>query len=122
MIAMFLPDKILDYFDIINVRKTDERYTIRLQEKDCVPEIPEEHKWKKVISKGFKDFLVEDFPMRGRRVTLQLRRRVWKIEWVSQLLRRDIPITFPKTKLDNEYAVFLKGPDWARARRNLQDS
>lgn len=115
MLEFFLPENILEYFEIVNVRKTEGRLTIRLQEKDWVPEVSKKYRGKKVTSKGFKDFLVEDFPARGRRVTLELRRRVWKIEDVKELLKRDIPVTFPNTKLDKEFALFLKDADRARA-------
>lgn len=117
MISFFLPEGLLDYFDLVNIKKLDWRLSIKLQEKDNIPEIPEELRGRKITSKWYKDFLVEDFPIRGRRTTLHLRRRVWKIEWVKKLLKRDIPVTFPSTKLNKEFADFLKGADRARANR-----
>ncbi len=111
MLEFFLPKGLLDYFKIINVRRLENSIIVRLEENEDVPEIPKEHRGKKVISKGFKDFLVEDFPVRGNKVTLELRRRVWKIEGVTNLLKRDIPVTFPNTKLQKEFALFLKDAD-----------
>jgi hypothetical protein len=111
MLSIFLPEGVLEYFECTNIRTVENIITVRLEEKDCVPEIPEEHKGKKIVSKGFKDFLVEDFPVRGKKVRLLLRKRVWKIEGVRILLKRDTPIIFPNTKLQKEFACFLKGTD-----------
>ena len=122
MIEMFLPDKILNYFDIKSVRRVNDIITIRLIEKNEVPELPIEHRGKKISSKGFKDFLVDDFPLRGKRVKLELKRRIWQIEGVKELLKRDIPIIFPNTKLNKEFALFLKDADRARASRDIPNS
>ena len=122
MLSIFLPEDIFDYFDIKSVRTIDSIITVRLEENAWTPEIPKEHRGKKIVSKGFKDFLVDDFPVRGKRVKLHLRRRVWKIEGVKELLKRDIPIVFPNTKLDKDFALFLKDADRARASRDLENS
>lgn len=112
MLSIFLPEGILNYFDCKSIRTIDNVIIIRLQEKEGVPEIPEKQRGKKIISKGFRDFSVEDFPVRGKKVKLLVRRRVWKIEGVTELIKRDIPMTtFPNTKLQQEFAVFLKGGD-----------
>ena len=117
-----LPEGILDYFDCMSARVIENVITIRLQEKDWVPEIPEEYRGKKVTSKGFKDFSVEDFPVRGKKVKLLVRRRVWKVEGMKDLLKREIPVTFPNTKLQKEFAIFLKGGGRTRAGRDLENS
>lgn len=122
LLETVLPEKLLDYFELKSVRKIDNVVTMRLIEKEWVPEIPKEYRGKKITSKGFKDFLVDDFPLRGKRVKLQLKRRVWKIEGVTKLLRRNIPITFPNTKLDKEFALFLKGGNRKGASRDFENS
>jgi len=122
MLSYFLPEGALNYFNCTNIRMIENVIHISLTEKECVPEIPKEHRGKKVTTKGFKDFSVEDFPVRGKKVKLLLRRRVWKIEGVKELLKRDIPITFPNTKLQKEFAVFLKGGDRKGTSGNFTNS
>jgi len=46
------------------VRVIEKVITIRIEEKAWVPEIPEKYKGRKVISKGFRNFSVNDFPIR----------------------------------------------------------
>jgi len=114
---VFLPKGILDYFYFLRVekeieqkdKKENEVIIIHLEEKEDPPEIPAEHKGKRIISKGFKNITVEDFPVRGRKVRLKIKRRVWKIEEVKERIKKDIPITFSNTKLEKEFGFFFEG-------------
>ena len=108
MLSIFLPEGILEYFECTSVRVVEKVITVRLEEKPWVPEIPKEHRGKKIISKGFKDFSVDDFPVRGKKVQLLLRRRVFQIEGVPKLLKRELNIVFPQTHLETGFAIFLK--------------
>lgn len=122
-LEMVLPEGTLKYFNLVNsnIEKSDfwKTITIILEEKNVLPELSEEYRWRNIVSKWFKDFLVDDFPIRGKKVVIKIRRRVWKVDWVDKLLKRDIPIVFPWTKLENEFALFLKGWDRQRAYRNI---
>jgi len=105
---IMLPEGILTSFNIQGLSKTPHSYTIRLEEKNRSPKLPTEYSTRKVISKGFKDITINDFPLRGRKVVLQIRRRVWKIEGVKKLFRNDLSLTLQGTKLEKEFAAFLK--------------
>lgn len=131
ILGFFLPEWILDYFDCNSVEKLDWILNIKLTEKNNLNNLIETSnlsKNQKIVSKWFKDFLVDDFPVRWRRVRLKLKRRVWQIQELDStklsnkeykpvwwLIKRDIPITFPNTKLNKEFADFLKDADRARA-------
>ncbi len=108
LLSLLLPEGILEYFDYKGYEKYSQHLRIILEEKNKVPPLPEEHKDKHIKSKGFKDIEIEDFPIRGRKVRLLLRRRVWKIEGVKQLHKREISLTYPGTRLEKEFADFLK--------------
>ena len=88
-------------------RKTQKEIFLTLEEKNDPPVRPE-HAGKQVLSKGFKEVTVTDFPARGRRVTLTFRRRRWQVEGEAQLLTRDIHLAAPGTQLEREFADFLK--------------
>lgn len=109
LLELMLPEDIVEYFDCIGIEKKEESVRIILEEKNKIPPLPLSHKSKPVQSKGFKEIEIDDFPLRGRKVTLLLRRRVWKIEGVNQLHKREIQLTYPGTRLANEFATFLKG-------------
>ena len=108
---LLLPEGILEYFDYESYIKENKEITITLVEKNIVPKLPEEYRDKKVRQKGFKDIRVDDFPLRGKKVRLLLRRRVWQIEGESKLFKREIPTTYPGTKLEKEFAIFFNGGD-----------
>lgn len=105
--SFFLPEGTFQYFDLVGGRKTQREIFLTLEEKNDPPVRPE-HAGKRVLSKGFKEVTVTDFPARGRVVTLTFRRRRWQVEGESELLMRDIHLTAPGTQLEQEFADFLK--------------
>lgn len=115
ILELMLPEGILEWFDLAGGDKDNNDLRIILEEKN-IPPITEELKDKKIISKGFKEITVTDFPIRGRRTLLTFKRRYWQVEGRKELLKRDIPLNFTGTQLEREFADFLK-----EARRNNPD-
>lgn len=118
LIEIFLPEGIMEYFEYTGYeRKSREEVkpygeiTIILEEKNVVPKIGEEYRDRKIRQKGFKEIRVDDFPVRGRKVKLLLKRRVWQIEGTEETFKKEIMATYPGTKLEKEFAAFLKGGD-----------
>ena len=118
LVEIFLPEGILEYFEYAGYeRKSKEEskpygeLTIILVEKNVVPKLPEKYRGRKVRQKGFKEIRVDDFPVRGKKVKLLLRRRVWQIGGVDELYKKEIVATYPGTKLEKEFAFFFEGGD-----------
>lgn len=108
VLKLFLPEGVLKYFDIKDAGKNNEVVKVTFEEKNVVPDIPEEYRGRNLISKGFKKIVVNDFLIRGQKAELIFLRRVWQIEGVDTLLKRNIEICAPGTKLEKEFASFLK--------------
>lgn len=115
---LFLPEGILEYFEYAGYeRKSKEEtkpygeITIILVEKNTVPKLPEEYHDRKIRQKRFKEIRVDDFPVRGKKVKLLLKRRVWQVEGSDELYKREILTTYPGTKLEKEFAIFFEGGD-----------
>ena len=115
---LFLPSGILEYFEYSGYeRKSREEskpygeITIILMEKNTVPKLPEKYRDRKIRQKGFKEIRVDDFPVRGKKVKLLLKRRVWQVEGIEELYKREIMTTYPGTKLEKEFAIFFEGRD-----------
>jgi hypothetical protein len=113
--GLFLPEGILEYFEYEGYRiqkKTDSPYdevTIILVEKNIVPKLPAEYRDRKIKQKGFKEITINDFPIRGKKVKLLLRRRAWQIQGVDTLYKKEIPeLIFPGTRIEKQFADFLK--------------
>ena len=108
IVEFVLPQGTLEWFDVSSSQMTPKEIHITLEEKNNPPLTPEIQD-ARVVSKGFTDIMVTDFPLRGRRVTLLFRRRYWKVEGRHELLKREIELCAPGTQLQTEFAAFLKG-------------
>ncbi|MDO8659432.1 MAG: transposase [Candidatus Parcubacteria bacterium] len=106
-LELILPEGIFEWFEIIGSSKEEKDLKIILEEKN-IPPITDEHKDKKITSKGFTEITITDFPIRGRRTLITFRRRYWQVEGQKELLKRAIKIGFPGTQLEKEFAIFLK--------------
>lgn len=105
MLSFFLPEGVLQYFDLVRGTKTPDAIHLVLEEKNDPP-LEDRHRGKQVLSKGFQEITVTDFPVRGRKVILTFRRRRWQVG--DELLKRNILLTAPGTQLEKEFADFLK--------------
>jgi hypothetical protein len=103
-LELIFPKGVFEWFDLADALIDGEDIKITLEEKDNPP-IQENQQ---IIARKFHDITITDFPIRGRRSLLTFRRRYWKIEGQKEYLKRDIPLTFPGTQLEKEFADFLK--------------
>jgi hypothetical protein len=78
----FLPDGLLDHFDIVDFKELGDIETkkdcffIYLDEKNILPDGFEKSEFE---SKGFFErTLIQDFPIRGKALYLGIRRRRWR--------------------------------------------
>lgn len=105
ILRLIFPEDVFEWFDVVNGKKDDKIVSIVFEEKN-IPPISDPNE--KIISKGFSDITITDFPIRGRKTLLTFRRRYWQIEGRKKLLKRDIKLSFPGTQLEKEFADFLK--------------
>ena len=104
---LILPNGILEYFDITNVKQSPTEIHIFLAEKNLPPE---EYAHTKLTSKGFFDEIkVRDFPIRGKHVYLLIKRRRWLDESTGNPVFRDWEMVAKGTRMTKEFATFLKG-------------
>lgn len=105
ILRLLFPEDIFEWFDVVKGERNDKNVSIVFEEKN-IPPISDANK--KILSKGFTDITITDFPIRGRKTLLTFRRRYWQIEGQKELVKRDINIRFPGTQLEKEFADFLK--------------
>jgi len=103
-----LPDGLSEYFDIELHEKTEKYFRITLIEKNIVPNLSKEYQGKPIINTVIKPIIIDYFPIKGRKGELVLKRRSWKFEGVDKWLKREIDICVSGTKLEKEFADFLK--------------
>ena len=108
----FLPEGLEEFFEIESFEKDEKSFKITLIEKNVLPiEMPAEYHGKKVINTVLNDIQMDDFPIRGRKCEIILRRRWWKFEGVDRMLMRSMDIFQPGMRFSQEFAAFLKELD-----------
>ncbi len=106
LIELFLPEGVLEYFQVTSVKKKEDSFQISLEEKNI---IPDEYAGQKLLSKGFYDVItIQDFPVRGKACYLKIRRRRWTVEETGGIVSRDWSLVAKGTRLTEEFASFLK--------------
>jgi len=104
-LSCFLPKDTLKYFDVVSSRFSKKSIHIVLEEKN-EPQLEARHCSMSVESLGFKDITVTDFPARGKKTLLTFRRRRWQVG--SEIIKREIKLCAPGTRLNEEFGLFLK--------------
>ena len=90
---LLLPEGTLDYFDVVDVKERVNEIVIYLEEKNLVPE---QYSGEATESKGFYDpVVVQDFPLRGKKVYLNIRRRRWILKKSNDYILSLIHISEP---------------------------
>ena len=107
LISLLLPEGILEYFDIVNLESDKSGLSIYLDEKNLPPT---GYTAAELESKGFlAEIRVQDFPIRGKKAFLCIRRRRWEVKSSRELISRDWKLVQSGTRMTQEFAAFLKG-------------
>lgn len=108
LLKLLLPELIIDHFDIIKTQKDIRSETLRIYLEEKL-DVPEEFSGLKLNSRGFYDEVtVQDFPIRGFKVFLHIRRRKWKDLETGNNVHRNWELVAKGTRMTKEFASFLK--------------
>ena len=103
---LLLPEGTLDYFDLVDVKESVNEVVIYLEEKNIVPE---KYTDQDIESKGFyAPVFVQDFPLRGMKVFLNIRRRRWLLNKHNEYISRNWRMVAEGTRMTQDFASFLK--------------
>ena len=116
-LSFVFPPEVLQFFDLTEVRQPDpETLEVVLTEINAPPVIPEEHRGKKILSKGFhKPLRLQHFPVQEKFCVLEVRRRRWEIEGAGTIERTLSFAPEEGLKVTTTFAAFLKEADRTRA-------
>ena len=103
---LLLPEGTLDYFDLVDVKESMNEVIIYLEEKN---QLPEKYAGQEPERKGFNEpVVVQDLPLRGKKVFLNLRRRRWILKSSNEYISRNWRMVAEGTRLTQDFASFLK--------------
>lgn len=113
LLSEFLPASLLEYFDVVNYKKEEDKstskvyYLLYLDEKNTLPEGYSKEDYE---SKGYlPSSKIQDFPIRGKAVYLLIRRRRWRHKSTKKEITNDYSFLTEGSKLTKELSDFLKG-------------
>ncbi len=106
LLKVVLPVGVLEYFEVTGLEQKGEQLSIDLEEKNILPDA---YRGQPFHSKGYTPLVViEDFPIRGRKVLLRIKRRRWEHQQTGEIITRDWKIVQQGTKMTADFAAFLK--------------
>ena len=101
-----LPEEMVEYFEVVKVEKTKETLDVTLEERGKGMDGYEEGRLR---PNGFYDeSTVRDYPVRGRKMTLHVKRRRWVDVKTGKSLGRHWRLAAEGTRFSKEFASFLK--------------
>ena len=108
LVRLILPEGILAYFELINVNSSENgQLNIYLEEKNLAPSGYEKAQ---LESKGFlPETAIQDFPIRGHKVALCIKRRRWEVKTSGEIITRDWDLVRKGARMTTEFGTFLKG-------------
>lgn len=112
LLEEFLPDCLLDYFEVValkklgNISSKQMEFEIHLDEKNI---FHNENNQLDYESKGFlPSRRAQDFPIRGKAVYLVIRRRRWRHKLTKKELSNDYSFISKGSNLTEDISAFLK--------------
>ncbi|WP_231563304.1 transposase [Salegentibacter sp. Hel_I_6] len=106
LLKILLPELLITHFDLTGHQTEGGILHLHFEEK---PEIPKEFSSQMVIAHGFhKEITIQDFPVRGKKVFLHIKRRRWLNKQSKQVIQRDWNLVAQGTRMTVEFAAFLK--------------
>lgn len=106
IVQFLLPEFILENFTLTSVDKDGDTFHVHIEEKNAADNDPEK---KNLLSKGFfPTITVQDFPIRGHKVFLHIKRRRWLNTKTGKVVYRDWTEVAEGTRITSEFAAFLK--------------
>ena len=106
LVKLLLPEGLLNYFEVTKVSSVNHEIWIYIEE---LNEPPIEYSKDKLLSKGFlPEICIQDFPLRGKKVLLYIKRRRWLNTSTDEIVLRNWDIVQSGTRITTGFASFLK--------------
>ena len=106
LLKVLLPELLITHFDITKHDSNKEVLHLYFEEKK---DVPKEFFSTSVIAHGFhKEITIQDFPVRGRKMFLHIKRRRWLDKTRNKVVQRDWNLVAQGTRMTLEFAAFLK--------------
>ncbi|HLR90885.1 MAG TPA: hypothetical protein VK040_07995 [Balneolaceae bacterium] len=108
LLRLLVPEEILEFFEISDVRESEQSIELELRERKELT--PEALKGKDVVLDGFCNPIeLQSFPLKGKATYIKLFRRRWKPRGQAKHSTNSYDFAQPGTKATRAFGAFLKG-------------
>ena len=110
-LKLFFPLELTEHFELVlvdelgHVEAKEDFIEVVFEEKNILPAGYSSSEYE---SKGFYSKQIQDFPIRGKAVFLNVRRRIWRHKITKETITNDFSFIAEGTKFTAEMAAFLK--------------
>ena len=105
LLRYVFPKELFDSFDLVDIEEKEDTLHLYLDERNIVPEA---YSALSLFPNGFYEAsTLKDFPLRDRKVVLQIRRRRW-VDESGISYSRQWDLAAEGTRYSKEFAFFLK--------------
>lgn len=110
-LMLFFPQELTEHFDLVlahelgHVDAKEDFIEVVFEEKNL---LPPGYFISDYESKGFYSKQIQDFPIRGKAVFLNVRRRIWRHKVTKETITKDFTFMAEGAKFTAEMAAFLK--------------
>lgn len=106
LLKLFLPEVLVNHFALVKSEHDEEVLHLYFEEHN---KVPVEFSTQTLVSKGFHaEITIQDFPLRGKRVFLHIKRRRWTDKKTQKVVQRDWKLVAKGSRMTDEFAAFLK--------------
>jgi len=106
LLQYFLPSEFIAYFDLVEIKDSNNHLEFILKEKNVRPL---EYSSLSLESKGFtRPIRLQDFPIRDHKVELLIYRRSWRDINTGKVYTNNWNLSHQGTNYTKEFAAFLK--------------
>ena len=108
ILRMLVPDNLVEYFDIKQIKENKEDWVMELEEKEEL--VPKELHGKEAVLNGFCNPIeIQSFPVKGKAFYIKITRRKWKEKGKDTGYSNEYDLHYKGMKATKEFGDFLKG-------------
>jgi hypothetical protein len=110
-LKVLFPPELIEHFELVSVHELghveakEDFIEVVFEEKNILPDGYSAIEYE---SKGFYSKQIQDFPIRGKAVFLNVRRRIWRHKITKETITNDFTFMAEGVKFTAEMAAFLK--------------
>lgn len=117
ILQFLLPPELIKYFDLLSITELSQtkekpaHILLKLKEKNIYRPLKDEQVTDYEAKGVTSEMTIQDFPLRGKPVYINIQRRSWRHKQTKKIVRNQYNFKADGVKISKELSDFLKGRD-----------